>query len=356
MKILFYAINGVGLGHLNRLLLVAKAIKKLNRKTSIFFITNSGFTALIKKNNFPLLKIKENWEPIGEKTSFAVKKIIDSRNIGAIVYDTHFNFSLFNIFKERNVKNILILRETDNMRPSKFISEYYKDFDLILVPHAREELRSRGKTNLLMGNLRSFKKIKFIGPIVQEKPTRKINLGKNKFNILATCGGGGQDKNNTGIDDFLAMIKSASKILAKKIENLNLIVVTGPLYKGKFNINIKGVVIKKYQRNLLGMMEVADLVISSAGYNICNEIIAAKAPSILVPLKRFQESQSRRAKRLGKKRVALVLRGFCSKILIKKVLDLYKNPAKLRRMRKNFDKIKLKRGNKIAAKMILDLL
>jgi UDP-N-acetylglucosamine:LPS N-acetylglucosamine transferase len=242
------------------------------------------------------------------------------------------------------------------MCSSKFINKYYKDFDLILVPHAREELRSRGETNLLAGNHRDFKKVKFIGPIVQEKPTRKINLGKNKFNILATCGGGGQDKNNTGIDNFLAMIKSVSKILAKKIENLNLIVVTGPLYKGKFNINIKGVAVKKYQSNFLSIIEAADLVISSAGYNICNEIIAAKTPSILVPLKRFQESQLGRAKKLEKKGIALVLRDFRPRILAGKVLDLYKNPVKLREMRNNFDKIKLRRGNRMAAKMILNLL
>ena len=57
MKILFHAVNGIGMGHLNRLLLIGKAIKSINSTVEINFITESKFTKPLYESKFEYTKL-----------------------------------------------------------------------------------------------------------------------------------------------------------------------------------------------------------------------------------------------------------------------------------------------------------
>ena len=67
MKVLFYAINGVGLGHLSRLLAIARALAPLARslgaRPDLQFITTSDASELA--HDFPVFKIP-SWTTIAK--------------------------------------------------------------------------------------------------------------------------------------------------------------------------------------------------------------------------------------------------------------------------------------------------
>jgi len=60
MKILFYAINGIGLGHLNKTILVAKEVRKLRPDWQIMFLTNSKFTEVLDAEKFSCIVLPFN--------------------------------------------------------------------------------------------------------------------------------------------------------------------------------------------------------------------------------------------------------------------------------------------------------
>ena len=93
MKILFYTVNGVGLGHLNRCLVLADAIKKLDPSVDIFFITNSSFTKPIKEGGYSFiqLQISNDSNCLLDDDGFSLfKNTIDNEKPDLIVYDTHY--------------------------------------------------------------------------------------------------------------------------------------------------------------------------------------------------------------------------------------------------------------------------
>jgi MoaA/NifB/PqqE/SkfB family radical SAM enzyme len=98
-----------------------------------------------------------------------------------------------------------------------------------------------------------------------------------------------------------------------------------------------------------------DLVISTAGYNMCNEICKVKTPAIMVPLPRHIESQEERVINLEKIGTVINLNRYDANKLSEIVLELYNNREKLQKMKKAFNKIKLDVGNKKAAEEILKL-
>jgi len=353
-RIVFHAINGVGLGHINRSLVLAKAIQDMDNSIDIFFITNTKYPEIIRGHGLPCLQIKSGLKKIAPNELAKIKKIINNKSVKVIVYDTHFSHEFISCVENKNTKNVLVLRKLKNSYLKEFIKDNYKKFDLILLPHTRSEFADYSIDKQLLKKIDRLPKMKFIGPIVNNDFDSNDNHNKKKFKILVTCGGGGQDKNNTGVNEYLSLIHNAFNKMGKKIKNLELIVVTGPLYNGYFKI--KNAKIIKYHKNLIGLMKSVDLCISTAGYNSCNEIIISKVPAILVPLPRFHESQLERSKRLKSYGVAEIIENFSEKKLAIVIQDLYSNIRKRQEMNNNYTKIKLEPGNKRGAQEILGLL
>src|SRR5579862_9808654 len=56
-RILFYAVNGLGLGHVTRLLAIARAVRKERPESQILFLTTSEADAVIAKEGFAAVKL-----------------------------------------------------------------------------------------------------------------------------------------------------------------------------------------------------------------------------------------------------------------------------------------------------------
>jgi predicted glycosyltransferase len=142
--------------------------------------------------------------------------------------------------------------------------------------------------------------------------------------------------------------------LVKIIPNLKVIVITGPYFQKFNNRSFSHLRIIRFENNLPELMKLSKLVISTAGYNTCNELIQAKTPAVLVPLWRGGREQFERALYLEKNGIVRVFNGNSSSQFLDLVINCKKN---LEKMRLNFRKFShYKQGNTEAAKIILKLL
>jgi predicted glycosyltransferase len=56
-RFLFYAVNGLGLGHVTRLLSIARALKRLSPEAEVLFLTSSEADHVIYREGFAAVKL-----------------------------------------------------------------------------------------------------------------------------------------------------------------------------------------------------------------------------------------------------------------------------------------------------------
>ncbi|MFW9876996.1 MAG: radical SAM protein, partial [Candidatus Thorarchaeota archaeon] len=359
MKILFFVEGRKSLGHINRCIELAKSILKLESNNEIKFILDSDFTQPFKKNDFEFIRINPLDKDKGTyggnlpaEYNQPIKEVLLKEKPDIIIFDTFFPYDILNDLELRKIRKILLLRKyKDNIMQIFLSNEFYKAFDLILVPNSREEFLNF--ENKFSKQLDSFK---FIGSITKDV-TGSIKKEKDnkKLKILALCGGGGFDD----ADKFINANLSIHSSIKNKIKNLDYCIITGPFYKNykKLKKKEEGILkIKDYEEDIISLMQNADLIISQAGYNTINEIILTKTPAIIMSGYRNNDDQVERSLKLEKYGVAIVVNNYNIEKISGIVLDYYENKNKLDNVKKNFDKIKLDIGNEKATIEILDLL
>ena len=65
MKLLFYAINGLGLGHLNRSLVLADSIRAADPSVGIHLVVDSPHFGLVEEAGFAVTKFPDRRHPLG---------------------------------------------------------------------------------------------------------------------------------------------------------------------------------------------------------------------------------------------------------------------------------------------------
>jgi uncharacterized protein (TIGR00661 family) len=351
MKILFVASHCAGLGHLNRMVCIAKEIKKINPKHQILFLTASGKDTFLK-NQFRYVEI-----PLSERTltengySPDLDVHLSSQAIrgykpDVIVFDTHFPLALLKITKLRGIKTVVILRKAKKDCFNKIIK--LRGIDLFIFPHEEKEFKDY--------SIPKKTKAVFVGPIIRKfdkslirEVIKRYKIKKDDFVVVFTCGSGGGKESR----DFIYTATKVYKQLHEKIRNLKFIVLTGLYFQEK--ITAEGIIIKKFEPELINLMRASDLVVAIAGYNTCNEIILSKAPSILIPAKRINEEQGERASEMERVGISIALKDIDDKKITDNILKYYKSEKMRKKMKESFSKVKMRIGNRKAAQEILSI-
>jgi glycosyltransferase involved in cell wall biosynthesis/predicted glycosyltransferase len=350
MKILFYSINGLGLGHLSRTVTIAKEIKEINPKADIFFFTKSDNTYFLEKEGIPFFKAPAMG--IGEDSGIFIETVMKYQP-DIIVYDNFFPHEGLKFAHSNGIRNVLVLRKKrKGFLENEFESygDIYTLFDSFIVAENEKgfeiQIPSKLKDRFI-----------FTGPIIRSiKPSKKQNnhsISKKEFHICATCGGGGYKET----DEFLKTILETQKKARNKVKKLKFTVITGPYYKKDIKKRkIEGVVIREFEPDIIGLMESCDMIISRAGYNTVNEIMSLRKPSILVPVETKEDCQLERAKDVESKGLGWCLDTHDKNAMSKIILDFYSKKQLSDKIEKNFKKVKIEKGNKAAATTILKLM
>jgi predicted glycosyltransferase len=292
LKVLVYAINGLGMGHLNRALVLARTLKAAAPSTEIHFIVDSPHFGLVADSGFGVTKFPDRRHRLGfhrgrEQRYVELPELFDvvlrDWQPDAMWVDFLCKRALFERIKERGVYLAALLRK---QRPASLkqlsLSRGAALVDRWLIPHTAQDWPVRDLPRRLR------RRATYLGPVSRSldpalvpELRRSLVPGGSGPLVLVTIGGGGAPESQHTLD-------VAEEALVRSGRAARLLMVYGPNYPGEIPASgPRGEVFIERRRFVGELPEViaaSDLVISNAGYNTMLELRAAGTPALILPL------------------------------------------------------------------------
>ncbi|HRI51502.1 MAG TPA: glycosyltransferase [Pseudomonadota bacterium] len=317
LRIVNYAVNGTGAGHLTRLVAMNRWLRRyaavLELRAEIYFLTTSEADGLLFHEQFASFKLPSKTivgeTGIDKLTYLALAKQWIWHSLSLIrpellIVDTFPRGS----FGE-------LLSALDLCRHKAFIHRPVKEefasrpdfqtmlplYDLILVPEYAEH--AAGVTR--RSNLR------FTGPVMVRERAELWSKAEVRAHVAAlpdelvvyvSAGGGG---------DALAeeqLHRTCAALLGEP--GVRIVVGAGPLYRGRPLLRER--VLWLQQPAIAELMDGFDLAVCAAGYNSFYELMHAGVPTLFLPQEKVVDEQDRRAARACQAGAAFLLPGSAS--------------------------------------------
>lgn len=297
-SVIFYAINGAGLGHISRALNIARELKSiadaLGINADIKFVTTSEGSQIASE--FPVyklpsmniqIKFSTDTEKLLADNQFFVANLFGTFRPDIAVLDTKADgaYEEFRFFEKYCRKRVFINRRTkpsviDRVGRVDLINSY----DLVLIPDSEENSEFYPKIETdktFTGVIHGYRPESVHS---REKARQLLGVDKDERLIYLSSGGGGDANVEREIN---AVIDALSER-----KDIKLLVGYGPLYRGdvRYDSNLipyTGGEIRKYFGGLDG-------AISAAGYNTYQELLAARVPTLFFYQKKGMDDQCER--------------------------------------------------------------
>ncbi len=352
MKVLFYAVNGLGLGHVTRLLAIAREMKKIQKDIQILFYTSSEAENVIYQEGFAAFKVPSKKAALINHFSpsehikllqLTFPVMISGFHPDILVVDTFplgYVHELDSPLSWSGTKKVFIYRQRkENKTLDKHFLKSLKRYDKIIVPHQNDcyGVYIPQKVNAVYTGeilIRSKEEI-----LPKDAALKRLGIKNDRKNVLITLGGGGDDSLSDIIPKIVQEIKSFP---------LNVFIASGVLLNG-FTQPEDCRLIENYFP-LCELYNAFDFVISGCGYNSVNELLYFHKPSVYLPLERGIDDQFQRAGYIHDNALGFMANtpeetGYYLNLLTNQ--DLYSI------FQKNLQKLNLKNNAKFAAKEIL---
>lgn len=301
------AIDGRGMGHLNRTLLLARSLKRAEPQAEVSFLVESPAFGLVDRSGFEVFKIPDPMHELGrfalggrraEMEAELVECLAREKRSQAVLIDFLVNPGLFSRLRDMGCKVIVVLRRLHQAAMRELGSDPSSELvDAWLLPHTEDEFRT-GEIPAALAP-----RCHFIGPLVRLLDEGRVPEVKKRYAdgntrelILVAAGGGGWP-DSVGLAEEA---RAAVRDLRREKPGIRAVVVYGPLFSGLLPPDEEGIRSVRFEPDLPELMAAADLVITSAGYNSVAEVLASGTPGVLVPLTSpGQDDQHLRAERAG---------------------------------------------------------
>jgi len=305
VRVVCYAVNGSGVGHLTRLHAIARWMRRyasaLGVRAEIWFLTSCEADGILFGDGFPSFKLPSK-TVIGDAgydklayLALAKQWVWHSLALlrpDLLVVDTFPRGAFGELLGTLD----LVRRKAFVYRPTKASFSARADFqamlplyDAIVVPDTREEA-------VIQVPEAAKGRVHYVGPIVsrdeiellpRDEARAALGIEGDRLAVLVSAGGGG----DPGVDDHLSRAHAA---LADD-PSLHLVLGAGPLHRGR---PIRGPRVTWIEGPGLGKhMHAFDLAICAAGYNTFHELMLAGVPTLFVPQEKIADEQDVRAAR-----------------------------------------------------------
>ncbi|MBM4357443.1 MAG: hypothetical protein FJ096_04960 [Deltaproteobacteria bacterium] len=302
LRVVCYAVNGGGVGHLTRLVAIARWLRRyaLHAGVSpeIVFLTSSEADGLLFHERFASFKVPSKtaaFESGLDKLAYlALAKQWIWHSLGLLrpdlfVVDTFPRGS----FGELGGCLDLCRKRAFVYRPMKRelaeraeFQAYLPLYDVLLVPDERAALPVPPQVEPRVRRVGTIVSRERVECATRADARRALELPAEAFVVWISAGGGG----DPGAEEDLSTIVRA--LLA--LPDVHLVVAAGPLYRGT---PILGSRVRTL--TTLGASEwlaAADVAVSGAGYNSVAELMLAGIPAVLVPQAKVADEQDLRAR------------------------------------------------------------
>lgn len=318
--ILFYTVNGLGLGHLTRCLAIARQIRKQDSSLVPLFFTASEGAHLLYQEGFAYYKVPSKTiaresKLLKRNLALSYSEILTSlvntyRPVGLVV-DTFSLGSMNDLLSVLGLplkwKKFFIHREQMQMDKDRIATQSF--YDYIIAPHQEETAKIpvplAKQDDLFWSNeilIREKSELQNRGKIREQ-----LGVLEDENLLLINLGGGGDTTTLKNYEQIFDLILNSS-FLDKKIR---LVVPKPPLNASEalpqLLSTLPNSTLFPSHFPLMELMPAIDYAISAAGYNTFHELLTCGTPTIFIPKSRGYDDQYGRAKRAADTGIALLL-------------------------------------------------
>ncbi|MBX7154130.1 MAG: glycosyltransferase [Candidatus Kapaibacterium sp.] len=305
LRIVNYAVNGLGLGHITRLTAISRELRRIATvagiATEITFLTSSESDAICYANGFASFKIPSKNSITRSRIAphryrkIAKQWIWNAVNVLApdiLVVDTFpagsFN-ELYDVL-DFGQKNVFIYRA---VKPE--VAEQSAFQSVLRGYHAIIKPTEHG-VNPSPVPEECFARVTDVGEILirsrseilsRNEARRILDIPSDATVVYCTIGGGGDNNANELLQTF--------RTLAEQNPNFVFVIGAGPLYRG---VELHAPNIRWSQRLL--MMEyfnAFDCAVTAGGFNSVNELLHCGVPCVFLPQERKYDDQFQRVEK-----------------------------------------------------------
>jgi predicted glycosyltransferase len=303
--VLFHPLNHIGLGHINRLSVIARALQQIDPTVRTPFVVEGASHVLLDALALPYVPLPSGnamsdrnvWAMWSERECSEAqvqiaRSIFQSLNPQVVVFDCLPSPYFSEAVVESGIPIVLCLREMRDLgRYLAHVSSLLNRVNLILVPHAE------GAFSLPQ---ELMPKSCFVGQIaraVLRVAPRVRDLQRPQ--VVVTAGGGGYP----GTVEFYNLAMHAIADLRQNRPGIKAQLITGPLFREECLLRrIPGIQLTPFDPDIAARFRDSDLVICQAGYNTVSELEHLGTRTILVPAEREWDDQFARADRVSRER------------------------------------------------------
>lgn len=306
-RLLLYAVDGLGLGHVTRLLALARAVRRLAPDAEILFLTASEASHVIYREGFAALKVPSRAAAATghlrhgsfvRLTQSVVWNAVTAFDPHCLVVDTFAAGALHELLPLLRwpLRKVFIFRAQRAERAADpLLQSTLQLYDLILVPHHpnTESIPVPASSATVWTGPMLLRD----GDELLERAAARAALGlpiEGEIGLI-TLGGGGEPETLTACEQLHgALASQGSQSLWVEMAGPLLRAAPETLSPDKVNWRVLRDIYP-----LMPYLHAFDYAVSSVGYNTTHELQAAGVPSLLWPFTRDLDDQMGRAQQLA---------------------------------------------------------
>lgn len=299
---LFYAVNGLGLGHLTRLLGLARQLRQRSPQDQFLFITTSEAEWLLWQEGFASVKVPSltacRRSGLRHSTYSCLLHTVVVNTIAAfrphvLVVDTFPAGSgqeLLPVLRWDGRQVFVYREQRQSVCADPWFQTVLKLYDLILIPHLRDEVSLP---------LPETVPAEWVGPMVvrsrseslsRQEARQRLQLPEEGCCLYVGFGGGGDR-------DYEALCRWVLE-QADQFPQWQFVYSVPPLGRIDLGIRERSNIHRITYYPLAECWSAFDATVSAVGYNTATELLHHGIPTLWVPLLRDVDDQEQRAKRL----------------------------------------------------------
>ena len=306
MRLLFYAVNKVGLGHAVRLSILQKQLQRDHNVRCHFFTDSDHVSGLFSCPGFEAeIPRGASMSERGRLIERGFHRALDRVQPDTVICDTYWPHNAVARLRHTGVRSMLLMRLMNAMIMPGRVRTALEAFDTVLIPHHPSEISWTFKGTPSAIRYLSSQAIGLVGPIARRAGASSSPCTRSGA-VIFTVGGGGEwpgaghaNRIPTYLDTFF---EAAGRLIRRGHPKPMLAV--GPLF------DVGGKYAKRFTllrtTNLYRHFGEGSIVVSRGGYNTCWEAVGASSRLVLCGSHQSEEDVDARCRfldheRLGRK-------------------------------------------------------
>lgn len=280
MRLLFFAVNKVGLGHAVRLSILQKELQR-TRKVSCHFFTDSDHVSGLFSCAGSAVQIPRNASMTerGRLIERGFKAALEKVQPDTVICDTYWPKYGIEYLRDTGVRTLLLMRLMNARIMPARVRTALEEFDTVLIPHHPSEISWTFRKNPRAVRFLGEQAIGFVGPLARRAPSLKARHPVSP--VVFTVGGGGEwpgAGRANRIPTYLNTFFEAAERLRRRGHPKPVLAV-GPL----FDVDRKysDVFTLLRTKHLYRHFGEGSVVVSRGGYNTCWEAVGASSRLVL---------------------------------------------------------------------------